>query len=254
MRTLVLILLVWAASAFPARHTTENLVFVGHELEPFFFRSGSQGTQGAMYELTQELCKLQKKHCKFKIAPFRSSLDMVQTGKADIGGPLAYTPQRGLVYFYSTPIFATRYCFFTSTKNFKENFTFDDLKGRTVGVFGPSSTELSLQRVREVINQKLIISIEPDNHTALRKAENNTHDFSYVNCESGRYWIDKNRSSLKELPTLGEKTEYYIYFSRKNFSEANVKEFNKSLETLRKNGFLKELADKYKLTLAEIDK
>lgn len=252
MKTLVLALLVWAAaSAFPARHSTENLVFAGHELEPFYFRSGSQGTQGAMYELTQELCKIQKKHCKFKIAPFRSSLEMVLTGKADIGGPLAHTPQRAMIYYYSTPIFATRYCFFTSAKNFKENFNFDDLKGRTVGVFGPSSTELSLQRVKEVINQKLEISIEPDNHTALRKAENNTHDFSYVNCESGSYWIEKNRSTLKELPTLGEKTVYYIYFSKKNLTEANVQEFNKALETLRKNGFLKVLADKYKLTLAE---
>lgn len=253
MKTLVLALLVWAFT-FAAKDSSKNLVFVGHELEPFFFRSGSQGTQGAMYELTQEVCKIQKKHCKFKIAPFRSSQEMVLTGKADAGGPFAFTPQRSIIYSYSTPLFTTRYCFFTSPRNFKENFTFDDLKGRTVGVFGPSATELSLQRVKEVLNQNLKIEIEPDNHTSLRKAENNTHDFSYVNCESGHYWINKNRSNLREIKSLGEKTNYYIFFSKKTFSEKDVKEFNDSVDVLRKNGYLKELADKYKLTLAEVDK
>lgn len=232
----------------------KSWVFMGYEIEPFFFKSGSQGTQGAVYDLTQEVCKIKKKHCKFKIGPFRSAQDMVAKGRADISGPMAFTPQRTILFHYSTPLFATEYCFFTLPKNYKDHFTLDDMKDRTVGVFGPSATELSLQRVKEVLNQHLKIIIEPDNNTSLRKAESNAYEFSYVNCQSGRYWVEKNRSPLKEVSTLGEKTIYYIIFSKKTFTDQDVAEFNAILETLRKNGFLQELADRYKLTLAEIGK
>lgn len=228
--------------------------FIGHEFEPFFFKSGSQGAQGAMYDLTQEVCKIQKKHCKFKIAPFRGVQSLLAEGKGDIGGPLAFTPQRGILFHYSVPLFSTRYCFFTMPKNYKEDLSFADLKGKTVGVFGPSATELSLLRVREVLNQKLKIEVEPDNHTSMRKAENNTHDFVYVNCETGRFLIEKNRSPLKEITSLGEKTDYHIIFSKKTFTDRDVKAFNDVLVSLRNKGYLQELAEKYKLTLAEISK
>jgi ABC-type amino acid transport substrate-binding protein len=108
--------------------------------------------------------------------------------------------------------------------------------------------------VREVLNQQLKISVEPDNHTSLRKAENNTHDFTYVNCETGRFWVDKNRSQLKEITSLGEKTDYHFIFSKKTFTEQDVKAYNEVLMDLRKRGFLQELAAKYKLTLAGIGK
>jgi ABC-type amino acid transport substrate-binding protein len=234
--------------------SVKTLTFVGHEFEPFYYKSGSQGTQGAMYDLTQEVCKIQNRHCKFKLAQFRNLQNMLATGKADVGGPLAMTPQRAILFYYSAPLFSTQYCFFTMPKNFKDNLTFNDLKDKTVGVFGPSATELSLQRVKEVLNQQLKIAVEPDNHTSLRKAENNTHDFSYVNCETGRFWIEKNRSQLKEITSLGEKTNYHFIFSKKTFTEGDVKAFNDVLMGLKKNGFLQELADKYKLKLAEIGK
>lgn len=231
----------------------KTLTFVGHEIEPFYFKSGSKGTQGAMYELAQQVCKLQKKHCKFKIAPFRSMQNMVAQGQAQVGGPLAHTPQRESLFNYSIPMYTTRYCFFTMPKNYREQMSFDDLKGKTVGVFGPSATELSLLRVREVLNKQMNVSVEPDNNTTLRKTENNTHDFGYVNCEAARIWIEKHRSQLREITSLGEKTDYYFIFSKKTFSPQDAKEFNDSLLLLKKTGYLKEIADKYKLTLAEID-
>ena len=228
--------------------------FVGHEFEPFYFKSGSEGAQGAMYDLAQEACKIQKKHCKFKLAQFRSLQNKLAEGSADIGGPMAFTSQRGILFHFSVPLFSTQYCFFAMPKNYKDNLTFADLKGKTVGVFGPSATELSLQRVKEVLNRQLIIAVEPDNHTSFRKAENNTHDFAYVNCETGRFLIEKTRSQLKEIKSLGEKIDYHIVFSKKTFTERDVKAFNDALMQLRKSGYLQEVAEKYKLTLAEISK
>lgn len=121
-------------------------------------------------------------------------------------------------------------------------------------MFGPSATELSLQKVKEVLNQHLKINIEPDNQTTLRKVENNSYEFGYANCQSGRAWIEKNRSPLKEIASLGEKTVYYLIFSKKTFNDEAVKSFNQVVTDLRRNGYLQELADKYKLTLADIGK
>lgn len=234
--------------------TAKTLSFVGHEFEPFYYKSGSEGVQGAMYDLVQAVCKIQKKHCKFNLAPFRNMQNKLTEGKADVAGPMAFTTQRGVLFYFSAPLFSTRYCFFAMPKNFKDNLTFADLKGKTVGVFGPSATELSLQRVKEVLNQQLIIAVEPDNHTSFRKAENSTHDFAYVNCETGRFLIEKTRSQLKEITSLGEKSDYHIVFSKKTFTADDVKAFNEALMQLRKKGYLQEVAEKYKLTLAEIGK
>ena len=234
--------------------SAKTWTFIGHEFEPFYFTSGSTGAQGAMYDLAQEACKIQKKHCKFKLAPFRRLQSNLVDGSGDIGGPMAYTPQRGILFHFSVPLFSTQYCFFAMPKNYKNPLTFADLKGKTVGVFGPSATELSLQRVKEVLNHQLIIAVEPDNHTSFRKAENNTHDFAYVNCETGRFLIEKTRSQLKEIKSLAEKIDYHMVFSKKTFTEQDVKTFNEALIQLRKKGYLQEVAEKYKLTLAGISK
>lgn len=110
----------------------ETFTFVGHEFEPFYFKSGSQGAQGALYDLVQEVCKLQKKHCKFKLAPFRNAQDMVAEGKADAGGPMAFTNQRTLIFNFSDPLFLTQYCFYTLPKHYKENLSLADIKDRAV--------------------------------------------------------------------------------------------------------------------------
>lgn len=88
----------------------------------------------------------------------------------------------------------------------------------------------------------------------LRKNFLNAYDFSYANCQSGRYRIEKNRSPLKEIKSLGEKTEYHLIFSKKTFNPQDVLAFNQVIADLKKKGYLQELADKYNLTLAETGK
>lgn len=243
---LLLVEVVRGASAAPSKVYT----YVGHEIEPFFYKAGSQGVQGAYFDVVNEVCKKRRWQCKFKIAPFRASIDMIQSGKADFGGPMALTEQRKTIFSFSDPIFETGYCFYASPRNYQGHMTYQNLIGKSVGVFGPSATELSLQRVNEVTNQQIKTIQEPDYHSALRKAESNTYNFTYANCDTGKHWIERYRSQLKEVPGLRDTTLYHVVFTKKNSGDQDLRDFNETLKELRKSGFLENVAEKYKIKLA----
>ncbi len=251
MNTLTLILITFGVClASTSEANKRTITFIAQELEPYYFKAGSLGAQGAYYEISQELCKLQKIHCKFKIANFRIALEEIQNGKADFGGPLVLTKPRESIYYYSTALFSSAYCFYSTPKYFKKDIQYTDIKGANICVFGPSATELSLFRIKEALNNELNILVEPNTHNCFRKVENNTYPYVYANCDSGKYWQVHTKSTLQEMPQLGEKILYHLVFSKKSFTEKEIESFNANLEVLRKSGTLEKIAKKFKLILA----
>lgn len=224
-------------------------VVVGHDFEPYYFKAGSVGIQGACYEVVQKLCQMEKIHCKFKIAPFRKYLTMLKNGEADIGCPLAESPQRRSVYYFSEKIFATRYAFFGTPEYAKKVKTYDDLKGLSVGVMSPSLTEVSLLKAQEYAEHKIKIHAEVNANAALRKVEAKKYALTYVNRDVANAWIKKNRSRLIEVQSLGEDVGYSLIFSKKSISEQRFQKMQSHLKSLLKSKDLESICEKYNLIL-----
>ncbi|WP_413612482.1 substrate-binding periplasmic protein [Bdellovibrio sp. HCB-110] len=227
-------------------------VVIGHDFEPYYFKSGSEGIQGACYEIIQKLCQMEKIHCKFKLAPFRKFLTMLKDGDADIGCPLAESPQRHSVYYFSEKIFATRYAFFGAPEYVNKIKTYDDLKGLGVGVMSPSLTEVSLLKAQEYADRKIKIHPEVNTDVSLRKANTKKYALTYVNRDVANAWIKKNRSRMIEVKSLGEDVGYSLIFSKKSISQQRFEKMQAHLQNLFQSKELASICEKYNLTLIPV--
>ncbi|WP_347357884.1 transporter substrate-binding domain-containing protein [Bdellovibrio sp.] len=227
-----------------------SMTVVGQDYEPFYFKSGTSGVQGACYEIIQRLCQMEQVHCKFKVAPLRKFLSMLRDGKADIGCPISASPQRETVFFM-TPVFSTRYSFFGPENYVKKIKGYPDLKGMKVGVFSPSMTEVSLQKIHEFSDKGFAIQPETTVFVSLRKLQNKAYPLAYLNRDVAVTWIQRTRSQLLEVPDLGEAVSYYMAFSKKRFDQTQFSRLEGHLLEMRKNRFMDGIAEKYKVHLFE---
>lgn len=227
-----------------------EFVFVGYESEPFYFKSGSDGVSGALYDIMHETCQRLNLRCKFRILNnFREALAMAREGKACAAGPFAFTNPRSTVFHFSPPLFQTRYSFFGTAKAANSIHSYSDLSGHLIGVLYPSSTSISLDRVNELMSGSLKVDHEKSLSSLFQKTDNNSISLAYANTDAGLSWIKRHRSNLQQIPQLGEDVVYYVVFSKKLVDEKHLKDFETQLDDLRKKGFLAGIADKYKLQL-----
>lgn len=229
----------------------KTLVVAGWDYEPYYFSDGSKGIQGACFEIAQKLCEMESFSCKYKIMPFRKALDSLKEGKVDAVCPLAESTPRGSAYLFSSEIFKTSYSFYASEKVASKIKRYEDLIGNAVVVFGPSNTELSLQKINEFLEHKLKIELEGSGAKALKKTEANQYPLAYVNSDIGAAWIIRNRSALKEIPNLRENAGYHFAFSKRSVSIKTFEKMQEHLNALRKSKELNTIIEKYNLKTAD---
>ncbi|MDG0815837.1 substrate-binding periplasmic protein [Bdellovibrio svalbardensis] len=245
-RVFALTLLCFGSPA-KARYNSP-FTFVGQDVEPFYFKEGSVGIQGAVFDIMKEICTQEKLTCKFKIAQMRPALDMIKNGAAHGGGPFAISRQRETVLHYTDPIFKSAFVFLAASETAKKIKSYNDLAGMSAVAMSTSMTWISLQRVNEITGNKMKVSGEPTELTAIRKTENKNYALAYVPRELARAYFQHNRdSNLREIPALGEPFDIYMVFSRKTVSEDDFKKINQIVKALKKSGFIKDLADRYNL-------
>lgn len=224
-------------------------MIAGQDYEPFYYNAGTQGVQGACYEIAQKICDLEKEHCKFKITPLRHSLELLKTGRADMGCPFVFSPQRHSVY-HMQALFQSKYSFFALPSLATTIRSYEDLRGQRVGVLSPSGTELSLRGIHEFWNKIFEIQPEKTIFAGLLKTEKKAVPVFYGNRDVSLKWIRRTRSSLMEMRRLGEPVTYYMAFSRESISTETFVRYQKHFLALEQDGTLQKISDKYNLRQA----
>lgn len=245
----ILILLqspVWAKNSI-----SKELIFVGQDLEPFYFKEGSAGIQGATYDVMKQICDLENLHCKFKIANFRPALDMVRSGSAHGGGPFIISAQRESVLYYTEPVFKSSFVLLGHPEVVKDIKSLTDLSGLSIGTMAPSMEWVSLQRINEFTGNKITVGSEPTELTAIRKVENKNYALAYVSRESAQSYFLHNRTPLQEIPNMGETFDLHLTFSKKAVSQKDFERIQKALRKIKSTEAFKGLADKYKIQTAD---
>ncbi|MBO9668557.1 MAG: transporter substrate-binding domain-containing protein [Bdellovibrio sp.] len=225
----------------------KKITFVGFDFPPFFYKEGSSFS-GACVDVVKELCKAENFQCTFKIQPIRKALDMIKTGKIDLGGPFAFTAQRQLKFYYSPPLFKTSFGFFGLRKTVNQIKGYDDLKDLTVGVTFPSYTSISLDKINETVEGRMKIINEDLTMTPLTGVQKYKYSLAYINRDVGRYWIKSTGSSLIEVPNLSDETNYHIIFSRLEFTDEEFEKINQRLTKMIDDKTIHKIAAKYNLT------
>ena len=207
---------------------------------------------GPAADIIRKICSEMKIDCTMNLLPWRRAQDEVANGTAQGLFVIGWNEERAKTLYFSPPLLNTEYGFFVRDDNplkFKQS---SDVKGYTVGVFGPSNTATALEKIKAEIKE-LTIDMTPDDQAAFKKLSLSRVDAVFSNRDVG---YDFMRSlNLKNIRYSGRQQtlKYYIGFSQKFTEKKLVDQFNATFRDLHKRGVIQQILAKYKMDPAQLE-
>lgn len=228
-----------------------SLRLATQEFAPFSYQENGKAA-GATVEIMQAICEAVAATCSFEILPWRRANADVESGRVDGLFPLLADNERNKKFFLSEPIVKTAYSFFVPKNSNWVYKTPADLRGMTVGVFGPSGTATSLQELAAK-SQDVKLEIELTNRTAFKKLIGGRYGEKAAvisNRDVGLALIKQD--NLIELRSAGDAKAIYYSFamSRKKIDSERMDALSKALRDLKKSGKIAAILTKYGLETA----
>jgi polar amino acid transport system substrate-binding protein len=232
-----------------AGHTAANeLHFVTEEFPPFSYSRGNNAG-GALPDVVNRVCLLLNYHCSIDVLPWRRALQLAEDGQADGIFTVIDSPARNQAFFITPMLVTSGYDFYTRRAS---HFTYqhpEDLRGRQIGVYGPSGTSFVLSEATKTVAD-VEIRLATDNQRLmlmLNAGRFGQDGLVLLNRDVARHLVDHHQ--LYGVRPAGHLAaiSYGIGFSRKKVSEVQFQAFNAGLTTLIKDGQLTAILQRYGL-------
>lgn len=233
-----------------AQAETGRWRFVTEIFPPFSYQENGEAA-GPMVDVLKAACQRLKRSCDISVLPWRRALGMAERGEVEGIFTVVDTPERRQAFHLSPPVLEARYTFFSRTESRFQYRKPEDIRGRMVGVYGPSGT---LSALREIgAEQGLEEQIELDNLTALRKLAAGRYGpegLILINERVAQTLIASE--NLQGLRAAGEAKRFYYHFglARLRVDEATSRTFAQALRQLCQSGELQRRLDPYRLRAA----
>jgi polar amino acid transport system substrate-binding protein len=207
---------------------------------------------GPAADIIRKICSEMKIDCTMHLLPWRRAQDEVANGTAHGLFVIGWNEERAKTLYFSPPILNTEYGFFVRDDNplkFKQN---SDVKGYTVGTFGPSNTATALEKIKGEIKE-LTIDMTPDDESAFKKLSLGRVDAVFSNKDVGNDMMRK--LGIKNIRYSGrqQSLKYYIGFSQKFTDKKLVDQFSATFRNLYKRGLIQEILVKYHMEAAQLE-
>lgn len=228
-----------------------ELKFNTQDFAPFNYEiDGVVSGPGA--DIIRRICSEMKIDCSFNLLPWARAQEEVRNGIAQGLFLIGWNEERAQWLYFSPPILNSEYGFFVRNDNPLKFNHVSDVKGYTVGVYGPSNTSFFLEKIKAEIKD-LTIDMTPDDPAAFKKLSLGRVDAVYSNRHVGYDLIAK--LSLTNLRYAGVHTglKYHIGFSRKHTDKKLVDQFSATFRNLHKRGVIQEILAKYKMNTAQLE-
>ncbi|WP_339079905.1 transporter substrate-binding domain-containing protein [Pseudomonas sp. TMP9] len=229
---------VWAA----------QLHFVTEEFPPFSYSRGATAS-GAFPEIVEATCALLQWRCTIEVLPWRRALQQAEEGVVDGIFTVIQSPARQAAFFITPMLVSSGYDFYTQRSSNFQYTQSSDLSGRQVGVYGPSGTSFVLQKsVRRTPN--VVIKLVTNNQRLLlmlNAGRFGEEGVVVLNHDVAKHLIEHEYLYAVRQAGYLTSIEYGIGFSRKKVSSAQFQAFNRGLGTLRNNGQLATILQRYGL-------
>jgi polar amino acid transport system substrate-binding protein len=239
-----------ALFAAPAVGQDKTLVFDTQDFPPFSYLEGGKPA-GPVVEIIQLVCSRMKTvKPEFRLLPWARAQNEVQNGEAQGLFLIGYNAERAEWLTFSPPLVLTEYGFFVHSKSTLQYKAGEDIKGFTIGVYGPSNTSTTLESIKGKVQPDLKIDMTPDDIAAFRKLAAQRIDAVFSNRDVGRMRL-KNLG-LGEVRYAGryEPLKYFIGFSKKHADKALVEVFNTTLTGLIRDGSIAAILKAHGLEVA----
>ncbi len=231
--------------------TAAELIFNTQEFAPFNY--GVNGVaSGPAADIIRRICQEMKIDCPMRVLPWRRAQQEVEEGKAHGMFCIGWNAERAKWLHFSPAILNTEYGFFVRTDNplvFKHNA---DVRGYTVGVYGPSNTSVALEKIKTEIKD-LTIDMTPDDEAAFKKLSLGRVQAVFSNRDVGYDLINKFHITNVRYTGRQQSLKYYVGFSQKHTDSALVDRFNSTFRTLHRQGVIHDILARYRMDAAPLE-
>jgi polar amino acid transport system substrate-binding protein len=233
------------------RAAAAELTFNTQDFPPFSYEVKGV-VSGPVADVTRKVCAEMKTDCTIRLLPWRRAQQEVEQGKINGMFPIGWNAERAKWLYASPPLLETEYGFFVRDDNPLSFKQIADVKGYVVGVFGPSNTATSLEKIKAEVGD-LTIDMTPDDLAAFRKVSLGRVQAVFSNRDVGydalrRLGITNVRYSGRQ-----QTLKYYIGFSQKSTDKKLVDEFDATYRRLHKQGVIQQVLKAYKMDAAPLE-
>jgi len=228
----------------------ETIVFNTQDFAPFSYIVGNT-VSGPGSDIIRAVCNEMNISCKFNLLPWRRSQKEVEMGQAHALFVIGWNKKREKWLYFSHPIIKTEYGIFVRNDNPIVYKNPNDIKGYIVGVYGPSNTSRSLEKVKDVVKD-IVIDLKSNDETGFKKLSVGRVDAVYSNREVGFALMTKLNLHNIRYAGPSENLYYYIGFSKKFANKALVDKFNDTFKNLHQKGVINQILSNYKMYPAQL--
>jgi polar amino acid transport system substrate-binding protein len=228
-----------------------EIILNTQEFAPFNY--GVNGVaSGPVADIIRRICPEIKVDCPMRVLPWRRAQQEVEEGKAHGLFVIGWNAERAKWLHFSPALLNTEYGFFVRDDNplkFSQNA---DVKGYSVGVFGPSNTATALEKIKAEVGD-LTIDMTPDDEAAFRKLSLGRVKAVFSNRDVGYDLMRKLGITNVRYSGRQQTLKYYIGFSQKFTDKKLVDQFNVTFRTLHKQGVIQEILTRYRMDAAPLE-
>ena len=234
-----------------------KISFSYQDFAPFTYQKEGRA-QGIMIEMLKLVCIEMNEQCEFKYYPNKRAKDYMARGLVHGNLPLGWNVSRKEWIHFSVPLLTTSYSFFGLQKS---NFNYTklaDLEGLVIGVFGPSNTQFSLEKIQHKMIELGLVPIEIDRHSnadgkGLIKVIKERYGLYYVNSDLANYRIKNLQLQGIENKGRYKSLEYHVGFAKKYIDKKFLVRFNRTVLKLYRDAAFKAIWQKWHSEAGNID-
>lgn len=236
---------------------SKDLTFTTQDFPPFNYDINGK-VSGPAAEIVRRVCAELDVTCGFRLLPWTRAQQEVRSGKANGIFVVGWNTKRAKWLHFTPPVVDTEYGFFVATDNALSYSTLADVSGYRVGVYGPSNTSNSLDKIRADMVDKgldaITVDMRPDDESGFRKLGLGRLDAVFSNRDVGYALIAK--LGLKgKIRYAGHqrKLKYYIGFSMEHNDKALLDAFDAAYRKLHQGGEIKRILDEHSMEISDLD-
>ena len=225
---------------------------------PPFSHARDNKVVGPFADILDAVCQKIRADCEYQMMPNRRSKQTLKDGSVKGNFPLGWNKERDGYLWFTIPLMKTEYGFFSKADSPFEYKTLKDIEGMTVGVFGPSNTSYSLEKIRDQMKAQGLKPIQIDmrpnaDGTGLKKVALGRVQLYYVNRDVGFYRLKQYK--ITGVRYAGKQRELYYFagFAKAHNDKAMVDKFNEAARELSNKGVIAKLLQKYDISPARWD-
>ncbi len=237
---------------------TTTLIFNTQEFPPFSYQEKGV-VKGPAAEIINRVCQAMAIECRLRLLPWSRSQKEVREGKANAMFVIGWNKKRAQWLYFSPPLMQTEYGFFVHQSNPLTYNSPESIQGYNIGVFGPSNTSRSLEKIQHTMKQQSLnpisITMKHDDIPVFKMLDGNNRGLNSVfsNRAVGNAIIKAHE--LKHLRYAGttKKLNYFIGFSMTYNDKHIIDQFNHTYKTLYQQGTITAILDRYGIKSAALE-